>query len=197
MGNVTSALDEVIFRLAEEVRARVPEIKQVLEEWPNANQELQYPALSILSATNVQQTPCHPYLLEVGTIDAQNKSINKWIVGNFDWKLQLDVWCGNKPERNTMHEAISTKLFVGQFLDSINEITGISLQLLNYHNILCRYDLVGYRFDDSEAGSQRQEWRIKMDVLAHCKQIVEKEEFQIVETEITDEFINTDIVVVE
>lgn len=196
MNPVTSIQDEIILRLADEARARVTMIKQVLEEWPDANRQLEYPALSIMSANPIKQTPCHPWLFQQGVIDEDtNKVFNKYVVGNFDWTLQLDLWAGNKPERNALHEAVSSKLFVGQFLDSINEITGISLQLPNYHNIICRYDLVGYRFDDSEAGSQRQEWRIKMDVLAHCKQIVEKEEFQIVETEITDEFINTDVVI--
>jgi len=195
LSDITSVQDEVILRLALEARTRVPEFREVLEEWPDANQQLNYPALSILSSNPPKQTPCHPWLYKTGVINGANKSVNQWVVGNFDWTLQLDAWLGNKPERNRFHELISTKLFMGQFLDSLSEVSGISLQLPNYHNIICRYDLIGYRFDDSEAGSQRQEWRIKMDVLAHCKQIVEKEEFQIVETEITDEFINTDVVI--
>jgi hypothetical protein len=164
--------------------ALIATVEQVLEEFPEANNELIYPALSIITQGTPEFSPeLSPYLLEeieepeVG----EHKAPAKYVVGSYDLTLQVDIWCGSKEERFTAYD---------QFFAALNkqfQPMGLSLQLVDYHNVWARYDLSGHTFDDSAAGSQRNEWRVKCNVLVHCRAVVEREEFivtQPIETEL-------------
>jgi hypothetical protein len=108
-----------------------------------------------------------PYELSKGNI-VNHKSNIKYVVGHYDFKLQLDFWCGLRDERFKVLQ---------QFFDALNkevEPMGLSLALPDYHGVFARFDYVGYSFPDSEEASQRGEWRVKVSLLGHCKVVAEK-----------------------
>ncbi len=114
-------------------------------------------------------------MLAKSEIDEDNTAEIKHVVGWYDLKLQIDIWCRTKPERYKIYEL---------FFEAINPVIkpmGLSLQLSSYHNLYARYDMVGYSFGDNEQGSQRSEWRVKIEVLANCKAVRVDTEFMITE----------------
>ena len=185
---------EVIRRLGVYLKASVTDLCQVLEDWPESNMDLKYPSLTIFSGATPKLTPCAPWQLSDVAADGNNQAVNKYVIGQYDFSLQLDLWCSSKVSRHKLYEKM-VLAFSGPFIDGTSDTTGIGLNLTDYHNIMCRYDLTGYKFDDSEAGSQRKEWRVKLDVLANCRAVVERQQYIIIETELLDTDINTEIVI--
>lgn len=179
-----SVSKEVVKKLTEFLKVRIPELQDVIEGWPEPNIALKYPALSVFSGSPVLHRHYAPVRKTIESIDGEDVKVKPvYVVGDYEWRLQLDFWCGSKPERHRIYEAFY-KAFNDQFVKDEYEMLGISLRLEEYHNIIARYNLVSFAFDDSEAGSQRKEWRIKVVVLANCDAILEKEQYKIIETEL-------------
>jgi hypothetical protein len=155
----------------------MPSVREVLEDFPEASAELLVPAVSVFSRSPVFVPELSPYVVATSAV-TNNRSTVKKVVGAWDFKLQVDIWCGYKEERFT--------LFNEFFAAMTNQVTpnGVSLQLGSYHDTWARYDMEGHAFEDSEMGSQRGEWRVRIDVSAHCRAILEREEFiiQTIET---------------
>lgn len=147
----------------------------VKTDFPQANEKIVLPGLTLVTGAPLF-TPCDPYVLSRGVV-AANKALVKYIVGMYDFQLQADLWARSKSERHTLFEE-----FFNAFHKQIVPM-GLSLQLGAYHGLWCRYDQGGYEFDDSEAASQRAEWRVTIRLLAHCRAVREREEFVIVTTE--------------
>lgn len=174
---------EIVKRLAVHLREKMPELQAVLEDWPDPNLALDYPSISIFTQPATHR-PYPPYLLSSEDSEDGNSVISKHVVGDYEWKLQLDMWCSSKPQRNALYEAFY-RAFNSQFVDGINEMVGISLSLVDYHNVLARYDLLEYNYDtDNEAATQRKEWRAKMTVISHCKAILVRQDPKIKTLEI-------------
>jgi hypothetical protein len=189
-----SASKEVVKRLALFLKQKMPELQEVLEDWPEPNIALKYPALSIFSGPPVIHRHLQTVKKTIEEIDGEDvKSSVKYVVGDYEWRMQLDIWSGSKPERHRLYESFY-RAFNDQFVRDEMETLGISLRLENYHNIIARYNLVSFAFDDSEAGSQRKEWRTKIVVLVNCDAILEKEQFKIVETQVEYD-IGTDVII--
>jgi hypothetical protein len=164
-----SCVQAVIEALGVHLKAGMPSLEQVLYEFPAANLLLKYPSLSI-TIGEPQFMATDPYLLSSGDI-VNNKALVKRIVGQYDFQLQLDLWCRSKPERFKMYE---------EFFSAFNaEIIpmGLSLQLSKYHGVWCRYDMIGYIPVEDEAASQRGEWRARINLLANTRAVREKSEF--------------------
>lgn len=183
MSEIESASKEIVKRLAMHMREKMPELAQVLEEWPEPNLALKYPTLSIFSGVPAQHRHFQVVKLSQSDVEMPAKIRSKYIVGDYEWRLQLDLWCANKPERHRLYEKFYGA-FNSQFVDDSRETLGLSLPLPGYHNIIARYDLVSYVHEDGEEQSQRKEWRSKIVVLANCHAILDKDEYKVVETEV-------------
>jgi len=157
--------------LADYLLANVSGIAQVLSEWPSANIELNYPAISI-TTKGAPFTPCDPYVLELGVLDEEaNSSINTYVIGQYDLKLQIDIWARNKEERYEYYDK-----FFSAFNASLRPV-GLRLQLTEYYDRWIAYTETGYRFDDTQKGSETESWRVTVDIEATCDAVREAEEF--------------------
>jgi hypothetical protein len=178
--DISSVTKEMTKRLAILLKAQMPALLDVIEDFPEPNEQLKYPCVSIMSGSPTfrPQAPFERNVPEAPSLT--NGSVKtKYVVGQYEWKLQLDLWCASKEQRHKLYE---------QFFNAFNSqwpTMGLSLTLSGYHDEICRYDLTGYKFDDSEAGSQRKEWRATMSVLADCEAVMERNEFVITRTQIT------------
>jgi len=172
---------EIGAALGDELDRLVPKFKQVLNQFPESNRKLKYPSMSIF-AVDTPITPVPRYEHEIGPLneeDPDNKfSINKYVTGKLDGKLQLDLWAQSKEQRGEMVNLVQ------EAFESQETTSGLTITLKNYHDILSRFDLVGVSFPDSEESSQRKEWRAKLDVLVNCKTITAKKQSVIVTPEL-------------
>jgi hypothetical protein len=173
---MSKAVEELTLELVKHLRNSIPELAEVHTEWPEANQELQYPSLTIFSNAP-KFTNLDPYKYRQSEVNSSNQVTTDWIVGMYDLTMQIDLWCRNKKERDTLWE----KVF--QALNPKVIPMGLSLQLPGYFDTWARCDLDGFRFDDSEAVAQRREWRVKADLLAHCKSVLSTTDYAIVSVE--------------
>lgn len=183
MAKVTSPTKEVLNRLAEYLKTQMA-LAQVHLEWPTGNVELKYPALSIFPG-KVDFTP-QPASEHTVTPGSGVRGEVLWYVGDFDFRLQLDLWCGSKEARAQLYESLF------QAFHSMLPISGLSLSLTEYHDIFCRYTLTGHEMMDGEEQAQRKEWRLKADVLAHCEAVVRRTENLIKSGEVTFDSYNED-----
>lgn len=167
---IESISKEISHRLADYLDSQI-RFREVIEEWPEANRQLKFPCLSII-AGSPEFTPHSPYELKpVAAADSNNRADIKYLVGNYNFSIQLDIWCKSAEERHDMQQ----KVF--DAFHSQNGKPGLSLNLRDYHDIICHYVLNGYDFQDSEESSQRKEWRLRCSVLGNCVAVYEKPEY--------------------
>ncbi len=178
-----SVSKELVLRLGIHLQRYVPGLAAVLNEWPNAGVELKFPSISILTKQPRFQ-PLSPYLMtktdieeEIDAEDAKQEI--KYVVGAYEWPLQLDLWTKTKEQRHEFFQ----KLFLA--FNTNVYVPGITATMQNYHNALARYDLDGFQYQDEEISAQRTEWRVTMNVLSQCKAIVAKDEFAIITTQVS------------
>lgn len=148
--------------------------RDVLYDWPEANVSLQLPTLCITTGSP-EYTQLPRFVLEQGAMTAAKQSDVVYGIGQYEWNLQLDIWCRSKEERYDRQEELM------QAFNSQEKIGGLSIFMPNYHNILARYDMVSYLHNDSESTAQTKEWRLTCNVLAHCFAAIERKEY-IIET---------------
>lgn len=180
---IDSVSKELVLRLGNHLQKYVPGLGQVLNEWPNAGVELKYPSITILTK-QPRFMPLSPYLMTktdtLAEIDAEDaKQEIKYVVGAYEWPLQLDLWTKTKEQRHEFFQ----KLFLA--FNTNPYVPGIVATMANYHNALARYDLDGFQYQDEEISAQRTEWRVTMNVLSQCKAIVAKDEFAIITTQVS------------
>lgn len=158
----------VLYQLGKHLKQFMPSITDVLHEFPDPAIELSMPALSI-TLGNPVHSPLDPYVHSQDAANGQNRAKVRYVTGMFDYQIQIDIWCRDKFERFNMIE---------EFRQAFNpEIVpqGLSLQLVDYWGVWCRYDVIGHNIDDSEGGSQRSEWRATINLLANTREITERE----------------------
>jgi hypothetical protein len=162
-----SVSQAIIGALAAHLKANVPALAAVYDDFPGPSQKLKYPCASIFTG-QPKFEPLMPYVIAKGTsADADNRYLVRRCVGHYIFNLQLDVWCESKFDRHKMHELI----FAG--FNSDQKVMGLSKQLGDYFNEYARFSMTGFNFTDSEEASQRSEWRVKFDIVADCKAILE------------------------
>jgi hypothetical protein len=165
---------QVVKALGDYLKLKIPTLQQVLEQFPEANEQLKYPSVSIHATAPGIQPLSPPWILSKGTT-VNHEATVKWVTGELSWRLQVDLWARNKFERSTLLDQIRN-VFRSQF-----PVEGLSLPMADYHGVICRFDMETARFDDSEASAQRKEWRCICTVQANCFEILEKVE-KIIET---------------
>lgn len=142
---------------------------EVIENFPQPSEALELPCVSIFLG-QPQFTSKMPELVSQAATADPNVKTSLYAVGSYDYRLQVDIWTGSKEERH----AVFSELF-GAINKQVKPM-GLALTLTDYHNEVCRFDIVGHRFMDAEPESQRQEWRVQVDILAHGRVLMEKDE---------------------
>lgn len=160
------------------LKANMPSLKQAYDDWPNPNQKLEYPCLSIFSR-NPSYMGVNPYVISKGdpiiSGPDEDKVPVRTVIGMWDFKFQIDLWADSKPTRAKIEKELMAAF------SKDRSTSGVNLQLTDYFSEWVHFDLADFAYADTEEGSQRSEWRVKVDVLANCREIIETNEF-IIET---------------
>lgn len=189
MANKESITREVISHLGDHLKEKMPLIRNVLLDFPEYNESLTMPCLSIMSNNPTFTPQLAPYEYSQKQISGASYEF-LYVVGQYDWNIQLDIWCQNKEQRHQLYDQFF-KAFNSQF-----PVMGLTLEMSDYYKILCRYDQIGLNYDpDGEGSSQRKEWRVKIDLLGSCKAVADRKEFAILTTEIDTENVNEKVVI--
>lgn len=174
---IESVSYEIKRQLAIYLKDNAPSLNSVIEDFPEANEQLVYPCASIKTgAPKLTIEPPYEYSRDGSVVD--NKQSVIWVTGQYEWDMQLDLWCGSKIERDRLVDEVNN-VFMSQF-----PVMGLSLSMSKYYGVISRYDVIGHEFPDGEEASQRREFRAILRVLAHCKRVVERNEFIITAGEI-------------
>ena len=150
---IINADNAAIKALLKHIEDNVAVIEKLYPEWPNFNDKLVTPSVSIITA---------------GTPEYINKPIEDTIIGNdpdnvnnvlvlqsigeYNKRLQLDIWCEYKNQRSTIIELLFDCINK-DYIDN-NNPAGLSLTLSDYHDVIARYDIVSYNYLDNEDGSR-------------------------------------------
>jgi hypothetical protein len=162
--------------LAAYLKANVQGLKQAFDEFPASTQKIDMPSVSVFASSDAQFRPLMPYVQPIEDSQITNsKAKVRWVVGIYDFNLQLDLWARNKEERDDVFDSLFNALN-----PKISPM-GLVLPMEEYFNQLCDYLYVGHTFQDSEVRAQRDEWRVTLNLVVTCKAIRERSEF-IIET---------------
>lgn len=174
MSNPFNAVQAVSEALQTYLMANVTGLT-VLTEWPNANDKLAYPTATIFSGNPTLRNTAPEVLAWTDPDESDHTSTTTEVVGWLDFKIQLDVWCRNKLEREQYLGLIMAALNSQALALSGNSApTGLSLQLTTYYNEWVSYSIDGFKYMDDEAAAQRQERRAKIDLLVNCRIIQQR-----------------------
>lgn len=173
---LVSVSEQVILSLATFLKQQVPEILAVYDEFPDTNIKIQTPSASILTANPIY-TPLTPRVIELPLPDENNKMVIQWIVGHYEFPLQLDLWAAHKRQRNALFERVF------MVLNDVDNPAGLNLPLYKYYNQFAHYHIRGYDLNESADGSMRQERRARIDIIADANAVIQKEEFAITNIE--------------
>lgn len=162
----------------------VTDLETYYPEFPQANRDLRMPSVSIITATS-DFRPLSPYRTgkEADTI-SNNQTNVTWVVGIWDFSIQVDLWARNKEERDDLFDAL---------FNALNpDITpmGLRIQMEQYYSQIIEFSMNGQEFGDSEQASQTDEWRSTINLLATCKAIRTRTEFIITDTPTASEIEN-------
>lgn len=155
--------------LVKYLKDNVNELEEVYEDWPNFNDEFCAPSVSVMLAGTPVLTNLMPHVIrrEEDPDNALNDLVYE-AVGQYDGQIQLDVWCEYKPQRGKIYDLIDKALNDEYYTKDLPQ--GLSLTIPEYHDIIARYDQVGYTYIDSEENSRKTHWRVKVDlVFNHVK----------------------------
>ena len=187
--NRNESITEVLPKaLGQYLLDEVDALREYYEEFPAPNRTINLPSISLFLGPLEFTPQAEPNLVKApAAIDpptpdggTQNRPRVKWIVGQYDATLQLDLWTGSKEERDDLTDALFNAL-------NPNIKSGLTLELDEYFNVLCDYLYVGSVFEDSEISAQTDQWRTKFDILVTCKAVRERKEYVIEQSEVVVE----------
>lgn len=159
-------------KLGQYLLTQVASLKEYYPEFPSPNMTLKNPSVSVFATTSdfragapYKKSPVEPADI------TDSKATVEYVVGIYDFSIQLDLWTRNKEERDDLFD---------QLFNALNpniEPMGLTLVMEEYFDQLCEYTYVGHEYGDSEERAQRDEWRVTLNLLATCKAIRTKEDF--------------------
>ena len=142
----------------------------IYDEWPNHNETMALPALSI-NCTNARfKRSSNPEQLTQGSV-VDNIATSTYFIGDYDLNVQLDIWARYKPERATLYR----ELF--DLLQAPLDGSGLIISLPNYFSQKVALTEVGHRLPDSPELSSRQEWRATLEFEASVNAVVSRDEY--------------------
>lgn len=172
-----SVTEVVLEALGVYLKANVKGTKQIITGFPEANINLKYPSISIHTKAPTFSNRM-PYAYSQGQVSNAQADV-KWVVGQYDWEIQVDLWERTQEERDDFFE-----LFFRAMHKNVPVSSGVILSLDDYHGNTCEYTMVGYQDPMEEMSSQRKEWRASVDLRANCLAIVENEQYIITQGEV-------------
>jgi len=189
--SITEVIPKV---LAKYLKDNVQGLVQALDEFPAPTVKLSMPSVSVFASSNAEFRPLMPYLANEPVPGLNNKAKVRWVVGIYDFKVQVDLWGRNKEERDDIFDSLFNAL------NPTISPMGLVLRMEEYFNQLCEFLYVGHTIQDSEERSQQDEWRVTLNLLVTCKAIRERSEFIIVTTPSAPEIeeagqVDTDVIV--
>lgn len=137
-------------------------ISAVYREWPDANQEMTFPSVSITSG-KPRFTRCAPYLLTTGAV-ASHQATTTYVIGQYDLDMQLDVWTRYNIQRSQLYE------LVNQALNPVDDI-GLVLTLSDYYSQIASFLQVDVDFLGDSQAATVNEWRVMMMLKATCNAV--------------------------
>lgn len=182
-------MKSILEALGNSICEYVEEIKKTDFQWPDPQSQMDMPCLSILAVGTPALSRRIPEAISSTALD-NGKYLNKYITGQWEHKIQVDLWCEYKEQREVLINRI-VDFFDKQFIEE-GKPTGVRLAV---GDIIASYILTGYNYMDSEESAKTSEWRIKFDVVCDSPRVVEKEEFVMKQFTIKsriDEFVNVD-----
>ena len=178
-GVTAAALKE----FAAELKTRLPDLQQILDQFPAPNQVIKMPCAVAMIAGDTDFVAHAPYVIrkeeileddpdfeEVQPGDVAKKRVIR-SVGEYVFSLQLEFWVATKFERHQWFE----KFFAAFNQDSI--APGIRLQLSDYYDEFANYTMQGFSMVDGEDQSQRSEWRLKFLLTVDVRGVTESPEY--------------------
>lgn len=151
----------VVEALATSVNTNVTGLAAVYRDWPDKNIELAYPSISVLPGAP-QFTRCQPYLYSQGAVaSGEHTAATKYVVGQYELPIQLDVWCKYKAQRATILDLVMAML-------NPTLAKGYVLRLTAYHDVWVNITTRGYKWLDSMNASALQEWRAIVELELTC-----------------------------
>lgn len=171
------------------LKQNMPTLDMVLNGWPESNVTMDTPYMAITVVDPGYAHQMNPYEYkgepQAGTPE---KYDYMYVHGEYNASLQLDIMAESKVQRWKLLQEFQAAMLLNW------PDLSLLLPMENYYDIICRYDFENYNFDnDSELASQTKEWRVKIDMLGHCKAVHTREEFAILDTEIDVENVNTTV----
>jgi hypothetical protein len=182
---------EALKTLSLYISENMPELKQVLVNWPDPKVQMILPSVSIIAVGTPKITHTMPIIKKMSDSDSPLTKKTLYLVGHYDYTIQVDIWSEYEEERNSLLEKM-IDTFNKQFFDG-GESTGLSLQMESYYNAFATYQQIGYNYLDNDDNSIRSEWRVKVDVQVMHERFVERDEFIIEEITLKnriDEFVD-------
>jgi hypothetical protein len=181
LANKNDTVTEAIVRgLGAYLKAQVGFL-QVWDDFPTAKQQLSMPCASIFTQSP-RFTNFSPYVYRKSeAVVSDGKHAIDRVYGNWDFNLQVDIWCNSKLERHELFEKFMLKF------NQNPDCSGLNLQLTDYFDAYARYDVTGVEFVDAEQATQRGEWRARVSVSANVRAIKRSLEHLIVTIENTVE----------
>jgi hypothetical protein len=159
---------EILNALAEHL-TRLMRFKQTVIGWPDGSQKLTLPAVSMIVKKG-RVNPFPPHVLGVTNIK-DNAADTAYVTGEWEFSIQLDLWCKTSAERYDALERL-TQVFFSQGERTVPIIT---LILPKYHKTRATYNMVSASIPDAAATPLAQEWRVMVEVMASCSQIIVRE----------------------
>ena len=81
------------------LKTNMPSVQQAVDDFPNPNQKLIFPAISVMTKSPVY-VPFQPYVIAKGEKDlATGKYPVTKVMGSWDFSFQIDLWAESKPAR--------------------------------------------------------------------------------------------------
>jgi hypothetical protein len=186
---VTGSSDVALTALAAYLKAEIPELS-VLEKWPDPKQKLVMPALSLIATGERGYNHVQPTIFKTLPVTGNPDLLDVvYTIGEFGYKLQLDLWTEYGEQRSDLIDKIHNALNK-QFIEG-DSPCGLSLTLTEYYDLIARFDQVGYTYLDSEESSQRSEWRVKIDVNVNHDRLQVKRESKMLDIQIHDQISDT------
>ena len=177
--------DEAISALAAYLRTEIPALT-VYEEWPDPKKPLKMPTLAITAPQERGYSHVQPTIFKKSpNVDNPDLFNVVYTIGQFDYRIQLDLWADYKAKRGEFFDLIQAALNK-QFINE-EQPCGLSLTLTKYHDLIARFDQVGYTYLDGEESSQRQEWRVRIAVNVSHSRLQEKVKSKMKEIQIHHE----------
>lgn len=165
------ALNAIVKKLVQHLRENMPGVDSVIEGFPAANQDLDFPSVTVhLKSPDFRLHS--PYNIKKTVPSQGSKGSVLQAYGYYDIAMQVDLWAEYRPQLRTLMEEFA-KMFNPNF-----DETGISLVLDEYFDQAVTYSLAGsVNVIEGEQVSQRNEWRATAQVLTGCRAIKEHMEY--------------------